>query len=131
MTQKIFDNLTITRETTGKLPRLPFLRIKNKILGESYELSLVFVTRERAINLHKEWKSKNDPVNILSFPLSRQEGEIIISLEKARHECKKFERSYQNYLVFLFIHGCVHLKGYTHGSKMESLEKKYRTEFGV
>lgn len=131
MTQKIFDNLTITRETTGKLPRLPFLRMKNKILGPSYELSLVFVTRTRAIALHQAWKSKDDPVNILSFPLSPKEGEIIISLEKARRECKHFKRSYENYLAFLFIHGCVHLKGYTHGSKMESLEKKYRAEFGV
>lgn len=131
MTQKIFDNLTITRETTGKLPRLPFLRIKNKILGPDYELSLVFVTRSHAIALHKEWKSKNDPVNILSFPFSKKEGEIIISLEKARSECKHFDRTYENYLAFLFIHGCTHLKGYTHGSKMESLEKKYRAEFGV
>lgn len=129
--QKQFDNLSITRETKGKLPSLPFLHIKNEILGKNYELSLVFVGRNQAIALHQEWKSKNDPVNILSFPLSNHEGEIIISLEKARRECKHFERSYENYLAFLFIHGCVHLKGYTHGSRMEALEKKYRTQFGV
>jgi probable rRNA maturation factor len=129
--QKQFDNLSITRETTGKLPCLPFLHIKNEILGKDYELSLVFIGRTKAIQMHKDWKSKNDPVNILSFPLSKTEGEIFISLEKARSECKHFDRTYENYLAFLFIHGCVHLKGYTHGSKMESLEKKYRTQFGV
>ncbi len=129
--QKQFDNLSITRETTGKLPRLPFLHIKNEILGKDYELSLVFIGRTKAIQMHKDWKSKNDPVNILSFPLSKNEGEIFISLEKARSECKNFDRNYENYLAFLFIHGCVHLKGYTHGNEMESLEKKYRTKFGV
>jgi probable rRNA maturation factor len=129
--QKQFDNLTITRETTGKLPRLPFLRMKDSILGKDYELSLVFIGRNRAIQMHKDWKSKNDPVNILSFPFSKNEGEIYISLEKARKECKNFDRDYENYLAFLFIHGCVHLKGYTHGSKMENLERKYRTEFGI
>ena len=129
--QKIQDHLTITRETSGKLPSLPFLRMKNAILGENYELSLAFVGRKRAIELHQEWKLKDDPVNILSFPLGKNEGEIIISLEKARTECKHFDRTYENYLAFLFIHGCVHLKGFTHGSKMEAEEKKYRALFNV
>lgn len=129
--QKTQEHLTITRETSGKLPSLPFLRIKNAILGKDYELSLAFVGRKRAIALHQEWKSKNDPVNILSFPLSTNEGEIIISLEKARRECKHFDRTYESYLAFLFIHGCVHLKGFTHGSKMEAEEKKYRAMFNI
>lgn len=129
--QKSHRNLTITRETRGKLPSLPFLRMKEAILGPDYELSLVFIGRKKAIQMHKDWKSKNDPVNILSFPLSKTEGEIVISLEKARTECKNFDRDYQNYLAFLFIHGCTHLKGYVHGSKMEALERKYREQFGV
>ena len=129
--QKHSDNLTITRETKGKLPGLPFLRMKNEILGTDYELSLVFVGRKRAIALHKEFKSKDDAVNILSFPLSKNEGEIIISLEKARSECKNFDRPYENYLAFLFIHGCTHLAGHVHGSKMEAAEKKVREKFGV
>jgi rRNA maturation RNase YbeY len=129
--QKTFDNLTVTRETNGKLPRLPFLHMKNAILGKDYELSLVFVGRAQAVALHKEWKGKPDPVNILSFPLAKNEGEILISLEKARRECRNFDRSYENYLAFLFIHGCVHLKGFAHGSKMEAEEKKYRAQFEI
>ncbi len=129
--QKRIHNLTITRETQGKLPSLPFLRIKNEILGPDYELSLAFVGRKRAVLLHQEFKSKNDPVNILSFPFSKSEGEIVISLEKARRECKNFERTYENYLAFLFIHGCTHLAGHVHGNKMEAAEKKVREKFGV
>ena len=132
MMQNNLDNtFIITRETPGKLPSLPFLRIKNSILGPDYELSLAFVGRKRAIELHQVWKKKDDPVNILSFPLSKNEGEIIISLEKARRECRHFERGYENYLAFLFIHGCMHLKGYTHGNAMEAAEKKIRTQFGI
>lgn len=129
--QEQLGNFTITRETKGKLPSLPFLRIKNMILGSKYELSLVFVGRTKAIELHKSWKNKSDPVNILSFPLSGYEGEIIISLEKARRECKSFQRTYENYLTFLFIHGCAHLKGYTHGTAMEKFEQKIRKHFSV
>ena len=125
------ETFSIHRETKGKLPRLPFADIKKEILGDDYELSLVFIGRKRAIEMHQDWKSKNDPVNILSFPLSKTEGEIFISLEKARTECKNFDRTYENYLAFLFIHGCAHLKGYTHGNPMEAYEKKIRTKFGV
>ena len=124
-------NFTIHRETKGKLPRLPFADIKHEILGPDYDLSLVLIGRNRAIEMHQEWKHKNDPVNILSFPLSKTEGEIFISLEKARTECKKFDRGYHNYLAFLFIHGCAHLKGYVHGSAMEAYEKKVREKFDI
>jgi len=126
-----FNNLTITRETKGKLPSLPFLDMKNSILGKSYDLSVVFVSKKRAIELHQEWKSKNDPVNILSFPLSKNEGEILISLDKAKTECKNFGQTFENYIGFLFIHGCVHLKGFSHGNKMEAVEKKFRKEFKI
>lgn len=128
---KDVNNISIIRETKGKLPRLPFADIKKEILGTDYELSLVFIGRNRAIAMHRDWKNKTDPVNILSFPLSTIEGEIFISLEKARTECKKFDRTYENYLAFLFIHGCTHLKGFIHGDKMESFEKKIRQKFSV
>ena len=131
MQTQSFNNFSMIRETNGKLPSLPFLDIKKAILGEAYDLSLVFVGRNKAIELHKEWKHKNDPVNILSFPLGKNEGEIIISLEKARSECKNFDYSYDDYLVFLFIHGCAHLKGHVHGNKMEAFEKKFRSKFGI
>ena len=48
-----------------------------------------------------------------------------------RKEAKKFDREFKNFIQFLFIHGCVHLKGFTHGSRMESEEVKFRKQFGV
>lgn len=123
------DNLSIQRQTKGKVPNLPFLLIKNDILGKNYDLSLVFPTLEIATDLHLRWKKKSGPVNILSFPLSDTEGEIIISLSQARSEAKNFDRSYINHLIFLFIHGCLHLKGMTHGAKMEKEERKFYQKF--
>ena len=37
------EKFSIINETNGRLPSLPFVQIKNKILGEKYELDLVFV----------------------------------------------------------------------------------------
>jgi rRNA maturation RNase YbeY len=124
-------NTTVIRETKGKLPRLPFGKLTEAILGKHYSLTIVFPTVQYATNLHKEHKGKPGPANILSFPYSKKEGEIYISLFKARTEAKKFGYSYENYLVFLLIHGMCHLKGHTHGYIMEKVERQYRAQFGI
>lgn len=124
-----YKNLTIIRHTKGGIPILPFVEIKNAILGQEYDLSLVFPTLENSRILHQQWKKKSDPVNILSFPLDPESGEIILTLSKARTEAKKYGRSYRNHLIFLFIHGCLHLKGMTHGAKMEKQERIFYAEF--
>lgn len=118
-------NLTIVRETKAMLPRVAFRRIKEELMGKDYDLTLVFPTPARATQMHQDWKHKDGPANILSFPLDKTTGEIYISLSQARKECKNFDRSYESYLGFLFIHGLLHLKGYTHGSTMEKEERRY------
>ena len=125
------QHLTILRKTSGTIPQVDFLSIKNHILGKSYELSLVFPGTTESIQLHKQFKSKNDPVNILSFPLSDAEGEIIITLATARRECVTWNLSYHEYLTYLFIHGCTHLRGLDHGDEMDQLEKKYCKHFKI
>jgi hypothetical protein len=60
-----FNNLTITRQTKGGIPNLPFLVIKNDILGKNYDLSLIFPNLKLAEELHITWKKKEGPVNIL------------------------------------------------------------------
>lgn len=130
-TEILINNLTISNETRAKIPVIPFVEIKNTILGGKYELSLVFPNKKTATELHIDWKGKPGPVNILSFPLDKNEGEIFISLDQAKTECIKFERDYKNYVAFLFIHGCAHLKGYVHGNTMESYERKIRKKFDI
>ncbi len=129
MTVAEFDNLSITRQTKGRIPTLPFLDIKNDILGKEYDLSLLFPDGKLSEELHIQWKKKSGPVNILSFPLDKKEGEMIITLSQARKEAKNFERNYKEHLTFLFIHGCLHLKGMTHGAKMEKEERFFYAKY--
>jgi probable rRNA maturation factor len=122
-------NLTIRRVTKGGIPNLPFVAVKEAILGKRYELSLTFPSLEESQELHKKWKKKNDPVNVLAFPLDDSEGEIFITLSKARTEASKYGRTYREHLLFLFIHACLHLKGYNHGDIMERRESHYMKKF--
>ena len=129
MTVREEHNLTIRRDTKGGIPNLPFVAAKEAILGKSYELSLNFPTLARSRELHKQWKNKKDPVNVLAFPLDAHEGEIILTLTKARTEAKNFGHSYHEHIIFLFIHACLHLKGYDHGDTMEEQELRFMKRF--
>ena len=122
------SNLSVKRLTSGKLPSLPFLRLKETILGKNYELSIVFAGRKLASELNKKYRRKNKSTNILSFPLSKTSGEIIMNLELARKEAPRFNRKYIDHLGALLIHGMLHLKGHKHGNKMEVEEQKFITK---
>lgn len=121
--------LTITNRTKGKLPSLPFVKMKNAALGKNYELSLVCIGNTASRRLNKAYRGKDAPANILAFPLSKTEGEIFIDLKKARADAPLFARAYSNFVGFLFIHGLLHLKGFDHGSNMERKEAQLRKRF--
>lgn len=124
---------SITNKTSGNFSTegLPLEAIKEEILGEAYELSLVFVEDEESQVLNKKYRDKDAPTNVLSFPLSETNGEIFINVDAVAREHASFERNEENFAVFLFIHGCFHLKGYEHGSKMEEEERKIRKKFNI
>lgn len=121
-------NLTIIRKN-GPLPDMPFVPIKETILGKNYNLSIVFCTPKESQERNKMYRDKDYPTNILSFPIDTNEGEIYISLATARRDAKKFEMSYQKFLHLLLVHGALHLKGHDHGSTMEELEDTYLKKF--
>ncbi len=122
---------SISNEGDIKIPDIDFQGIKNEALGVNYNLSLVFTTPEKMKKLNLIYRDKNQPTDILSFPIGSDEGEIYISLEEAKKESVKFDRSYENFVAFLFIHGCVHLKGHDHGSTMENIEVRLRDKFNI
>ncbi len=124
MTLVEHKNLTVIRKK-GVIPNLPYLSIKEKILGKSYDLTIVFCTPKESKERNGTYRDKDYPTNILSFPLSKDEGEIYISLSIVRRDAKKHDMSYQKFLHLLVIHGILHLKGFDHGSTMEKLEDKY------
>ena len=125
------ETFNITNTTKAKLPSLAFADMKDAILGKNYELSVLIVSKSIIQKLNKEFREIDKPTDILSFPLSEDFGEIYINPDMTKIEAKKFGREYENFFAFLFIHGLVHLKGFDHGSTMESIEARFRKKFGV
>ena len=125
------ENFSITSTTKGKLPRLPLLPIKNHVLGTDYSLSLVFVGKHRIQNLNRIYRQIDKPTDILSFSVSDTMGEIYICTEIAHKKAILHGRTANKYLLFLFVHGLVHISGYDHGTAMERMEKKIRAHFNI
>jgi probable rRNA maturation factor len=102
---------------------IPFTDIKNSVLSLDYELSLVFIDKKFSRELNKTYRGKSKQTNVLAFPLSKNSGEIFIDLDTAKKEAQIFEMSFPKFVEYLFIHGCLHLKGMRHGATMEQAEK--------
>lgn len=121
----------IFNKTKGNrnLIRLPFELAKEEILGKKYILTLIFIGPTESKRLNNIYRKKNHPTNILSFPLDKNTGEIYITPEVAKKEFKNFEMNFENFILYLFIHGLLHLKGMDHGSKMDRKEKTFFEKF--
>lgn len=123
------ENLGVINLTKGKLPALPFALLKKEILGEKYSLSIVFISKAKSREINKAYRNKDNPTNILSFPLSKKEGEILLCPSLIKNETKKFDRNFRGLLGYLVIHGMLHLKGMEHSSKMEKIEQQYDKKY--
>jgi probable rRNA maturation factor len=118
------NGFEITKLTKGTLPRVPFAVLKEKILGKTYELSLVIADIKHMKKMSTEHKGDDTHTNVLSFPLSKTSGELFICPQAIKKEAPDFGHSYEKHLKYIVIHGMLHLAGMTHGSKMEGEEKR-------
>ncbi len=102
-----------------------FEKIKNDILGKDYSLSIAFVPVKKSHEINKKYRKKDKPTNVLSFPLQKNAGELILCKEVIQKEAKDLGKTYKKWELFLVIHGMLHLKGMAHSSKMEQAEEFY------
>ena len=97
-----------------------WLKVKNQGLGEKYDLSFSYAKSDEMSRLNKLYRKKDYSANVLSFPLSENEGEILIN--------KKYQRN-AGLSFYLFIHSLLHLSGLKHSKKMDEKELEIMKEF--
>lgn len=120
---------TIRSGTRGKVPRVPFEAIAHAIFPKEYELSLVICGDALGRKMNRLYRKKNYAPNVLSFPLDASGGEMFLNARVAEREARKYDTSFKKRLTFLFIHGCLHLKGMEHGQAMEERERILQKRF--
>lgn len=116
----------------GKAEWLDFANnINTQVLGPEYNLSINIISITEIQKLNQEWRNKNSPTDILSFPYHDLEGELFLCPEVIIDRHQKYNRDIGNFVWFLIIHGLHHLKGFDHGREMETLEKYVRKKFQI
>ena len=109
------------------------------------ELSLVFTDDENIREINAEWRDKDKATNVLSFPAFPLEpggmpgpmlGDIVIARETVEREALELEKSFEDHLTHLLVHGFLHLFGYDHmdeeeAEEMESLETRILAVLGL
>ncbi len=113
------------------MPRIPFEKIARAVLGEGYELSLVVCGDALATRMNRQYRNKTYSPNVLSFPLSKREGELFLNIPRAAREARDNGLSLRNRAALLFVHGCLHLKGLPHGRTMERTERRILRAFSI
>ena len=91
----------------------------------------MFVGKAKAKAINKATRKKTYAPNVLSFPFSKRSGEIFICPAAAREQAKDYNLTPDAFIGKLFIHGLFHLKGRSHGSRMESEERRIGRKYRI
>lgn len=95
------------------------------------ELSAVFTDDASIQLLNAEWRGKDKPTNVLSFPAFPVKagsqpgpmlGDIVIARETVEREALEEGKPLENHLTHLVVHGFLHLLGYDHETDEEAEE---------
>ncbi|PLX20663.1 rRNA maturation RNase YbeY [Candidatus Parcubacteria bacterium] len=94
--------------------------LKNK--RASYGLSIVFVGDKKIRDINKNFRGIDRITDILSFEGEEDYfGDLIIDYAQIKRQAKKFGNSVKEEMVFILVHGLLHLLGYS--DKTEKEEK--------
>jgi probable rRNA maturation factor len=113
--------------------------------AESCELSLVFADDATVKALNAEWRGKDLPTNVLSFPafplkpgdtLPPLLGDVILAFETVEREAKEEAKLLDHHISHLVLHGLLHLLGYDHetdedAEEMEALERRVLAKLAI
>lgn len=102
------------------------------------ELSLALADDAMVRTLNRDYRAKDKPTNVLSFPAPHGPllGDVIIAFETLTREAAEEELTPADHLAHLTIHGLLHLLGYDHETeaeavRMEALETSILAGLGI
>ena len=103
---------------------------------ESLEIN--FVNSDKIREINRQYLSHDYSTDILTFNYSDKvsaiDGEVIISLDDARNNSKRFKVQFKQEIARLVIHGILHLRGFNDNNrsnkiKMKRMENKLLNRF--
>ena len=115
--------------------------------GEGFSFGIRVVDEDEAQSFNRQYRQKDYPTNVLSFPAELPEGlpddlrqsqlgDILICAPVVTREALEQNRSEADHWAHLLVHGVLHLLGYDHekadeADEMESLETEILAKLGI
>ena len=115
---------------------------KAKVKGAA-EISIVLTNDAEQQELNREWRGKDSPTNVLSFPQIEPFdpvigilGDIILARETLEREAVEQGVTFTDHFTHLVVHGFLHILGFDHieeedAVEMEGLETRILAGLGI
>jgi probable rRNA maturation factor len=124
----LLSKLAVAAEAARKAARLP----------AKSRFTILLADNARLKTLNRDFRGKNKPTNVLSFPDNQDDyrGDIALAYGVTRAEALAAKKNFADHATHLVVHGVLHLAGYDHvhardAKVMEPLEVKILTKLGV
>ena len=114
------------------------------------EISVTFVNNEQIRELNHQYREKDVPTDVLSFPMGENGqydenhdtgakilGDIVLSMEKAVEQADRYGHTLEREVGYLCAHSMLHLLGYDHEQggmdrvRMREKEEQVMTQLGL
>ena len=107
------------------------------------EITVRFTDDEESQTLNHEYRGKDKPTNVLSFPFEVPPGiemnllgDLVICVPVIMREAEEQDKTPTNHYAHMVVHGILHLLGYSHDKSsntktMEDLERKLLSEINI
>ena len=115
------------------------------------EVSITVTDDQRIHDLNLQYRGIDRPTDVLSFAFNESEepqidygdeehvdqlGDIVVNVERAREQANEYGHSFKREMIFLIVHGMLHLLGYDHidedeRREMEAEQKFIMSELGI
>lgn len=111
--------------------------------AKGVSLAILLTDDDEVQLLNRDYRGKDKPTNVLSFPDGAEDeegsiylGDIAMAYETIAREAKEQGKSFEAHLTHLVMHGVLHLLGYDHikpkeAKIMEALEIKLLNAMGI
>ncbi|RJX71339.1 rRNA maturation RNase YbeY [Tsuneonella suprasediminis] len=126
-------------------------RVEPALANPRLQVSVLFTSDAEVHTLNREWRERDRPTNVLSFPMLKREdlvhldpdgppellGDIALAHETCAREAAEKGVSLADHAAHLVVHGLLHLAGHDHvdsdaqAEAMEALETKALAFIGI
>ena len=113
------------------------------VTDQTFELTIRLVNIEESQQLNSQYRQKDKPTNVLSFPFEVPDGielnllgDLVVCVQVVEQEAREQNKVLFDHWAHMIIHGCLHLLGYDHindteAEEMEALEVEILAKLAI